>query len=74
MTVLAWINEQTNVCDNTTLDPRPASEIQIPGYLILDLEAIGGGGIGDIWDGTKLVKPTPTPAPDQPITSGTQEI
>lgn len=59
MTILAWINEQTNICDNTTLDDRPASEIHIDGYLILDLEAIGGGGIGDTWDGEKLNKPVP---------------
>jgi hypothetical protein len=71
MTTLAWINTQTNICDNTTLDDRPASEIQIDGYLILDLEAIGGGGVGDIWDGQKLSKP---PALEQPPTSGTQEI
>lgn len=57
MTILAWINTQTNVCDNTTLDDRPVSEIQIEGYLILDLDAIGGGGVGDIWDGEKLSKP-----------------
>lgn len=56
MTTLAWINSN-NICENTTLDPRPASEIQISGYLILDLDAIGGGGIGDTWDGEKLVKP-----------------
>lgn len=56
MTILAWINEQTNVCDNTTLDDRPASDFHIDGYLILDLEAIGGGGVGDIWDGVKLNK------------------
>jgi hypothetical protein len=57
MTTLAWINTKTNVCENTTLDDRPASEIQIDGYLILDLETIGGGGIGDTWDGQKLSKP-----------------
>lgn len=56
MTILAWINEQTNICENTTLDDRPATEIHIKGYLILDLEAIGGGGIGDVWDGIKLNK------------------
>lgn len=71
MTILAWINEKTNVCDLCSLDPRPASEFQIPGYLILDLEAIGGGGIGDIWDGTKLVRPEPQP---QPTSSGTQDV
>lgn len=76
MTVLAWINEQTNICENTTLDDRPASEITIPGYLIIDLEAVGGGGIGDAWDGTKLVKPEPevVPSDQQPVTSGTQEL
>jgi hypothetical protein len=56
MTILAWVNEQTNICENTTLDDRPATEIHIEGYLILDLEAIGGGGIGDAWDGVKLNK------------------
>lgn len=38
MTTLAWINNNTSVCDNVTLDPRPASEIQIDGYLMLDLD------------------------------------
>lgn len=74
MTALAWINEQTNVCENTTTDPRPASEIQIDGYLIIDLEAIGGGGIGDTWDGEKLSKPSIIASQDQPTTTGTQEI
>lgn len=74
MTILAWINEQTNICENTSLDDRPASEIQIDGYLMLDLEAIGGGGIGDFWDGVQLVKPVIEAAPDQPVTAGTQEI
>lgn len=71
MTVLAWINEQTNICENTSLDDRPASEIKVAGYLMLNLDAIGGGGIGDVWDGEKLVKPQP---PEQPATSGTQEL
>jgi hypothetical protein len=71
MTTLAWINTQTNICENTSLDDRPASAIQIDGYLILDLEAIGGGGIGDIWDGEKLSKP---PSIEQPSTSGTQTL
>lgn len=74
MTVLAWINEQTNICENTTLDDRAASEITVSGYLILDLDAIGGGGIGDIWDGEKLIKPVPIVSENQPITSGTQEL
>jgi hypothetical protein len=64
MTTLAWINEQTNICDNVSLDDRPASEIQIPGYLMLDLDAIGGGGIGDTWDGEKLVKPVIPETPE----------
>lgn len=78
MTTLAWINEQTNICENTSLDDRPASDIAIPGYIILDLaqtqaakwewngtewvvvdENIGEGGIGDTWDGTKLIEPKP---------------
>lgn len=74
MTILAWINPQTNICENTTVDDRPASEIQIEGYLILDLEAIGGGGIGHIWDGTKLSSPPVQAAADQPQASGAQEL
>lgn len=94
MTILAWINEQTNICENTSLDDRPASEISIPGYLMLDLEqtpsatwqwdgtkwvmvteSIGEGGVGDTWDGTKLIEPKPTELPaDQPTSSGTQEL
>lgn len=57
MTTLAWVNKETNICENTTLDDRPASKIKIDGYLILDLDDIGGGGIGDTWDGTRLIKP-----------------
>jgi hypothetical protein len=68
MTTIAWINQQTNICENTSLDDRPASEIQVAGYLMLDLDAIGGGGIGDIWDGEKLVTPKPTePFEPEPI-------
>lgn len=74
MTTLAWINTSNNTCENTTLDDRPASEITIPGYMIVDLDAIGGGGIGDVWDGEKLVKPAPVVQEDQPTTSGTQEL
>lgn len=74
MTILAWINTQTNICENTSLDDRPASEIKVEGYLMLDLEAIGGGGIGDLWDGTKLVKQEPTAAESQPTTSETQTL
>jgi len=59
MTTVAWINTQTNICENISLDDRPVSEIVIPGYLMLDTEAIGDGGIGSTWDGIKLVQPTP---------------
>lgn len=74
MTTIAWINKETNICDNTSLDDRPASEIQVDGYLMLDLDAIGGGGIGDTWDGTKLVKTQLTVAEGQPVTTGTQDL
>lgn len=66
MTTLAWINNQTNICDNVSLDDRLASEIQIDGYLIFDLDVIGGGGIGDTWDGVKLNKSQPTEPPQNP--------
>ena len=38
MTKLALINNNTNICENVTLDNRPANEINIEGYTILDLE------------------------------------
>lgn len=53
MTILAWINNQTNICDNTSTDPRPASEIQIAGYTIIDLEQTPSAGWG--WNGTEWV-------------------
>lgn len=38
MTTLALINEQTLICENITLDPRPAEEISVPGYIVIDQE------------------------------------
>ena len=40
MTQLAIINNITNICENVTSDNRPANEINIQGYTILDLEQI----------------------------------
>lgn len=78
MTILALVNQQTNICENVSVDDRPANEIQVSGYLVLDLsttpavdwtwnenawvavQGIGNGGIGDVWDGSKLVAPQPT--------------
>lgn len=40
MTILALINNQTNICENVSLDTRPANEITIAGYTVLDLEQI----------------------------------
>ena len=40
-------------------------------------ENIGEGGIGDTWDGTRLIEPkpiNPPPSTDQPVTEGTQEL
>lgn len=37
MTILALINNQTNICENVSLDTRPANEITIAGYTVLDL-------------------------------------
>jgi hypothetical protein len=39
MTILALINEQTMVCENVSIDDRPASDIQIAGFIVLDLNA-----------------------------------
>lgn len=38
MTILALINNQTNICENVSSDERPANEIIIQGYTVLDLE------------------------------------
>ena len=38
MTQLAIINNITNICENVTSDNRPANEITIEGYTVLDLE------------------------------------
>ena len=37
MTKLAIINNITNICENVTSDNRPANEIIIEGYTVLDL-------------------------------------
>ena len=61
---LALINIVTNICENISLDDRPAEDITLDGFLVLDWEEIGGGRIGDIWDGEKLVPVPPVvPAP-----------
>jgi len=38
MTKLALINNNTNICENVTTDDRPANEINIEGYTVLDLD------------------------------------
>jgi hypothetical protein len=38
MTKLAIINNITNICENVSSDNRPANEINIEGYTVLDLE------------------------------------
>lgn len=65
---LALINLATNICDNITLDERPAAEIAIDGYLVLNLDDIGGGGPGAVWDGEKLAYPAPSPVVPEAVT------
>lgn len=50
MTILAWINQQTNVCDRCSLDDRQPSEIEIPGYFLIDLEKTTA--VDWVWDST----------------------
>lgn len=38
MTILALIDENTKFCVNITTDDRPAHEVQVAGYIVLDLE------------------------------------
>lgn len=72
---LCWINNKTNICENVTVSSKHISQCQqVDGFLIVDLNDIGGGGIGDIWDGTKLNKPPEPEQPQQPTTSGIEEI
>lgn len=59
MPTIAHINVNTNICENVTIDNRPASEIQIDGYILVDLNG-SEAGIGYVWDEEKLVKPVDT--------------
>lgn len=75
MARIAWINLETNICDNVSLDERPVSEIKIDNYLMVSLEEVGFGGIGWVWDGEKLINPnTPNLDQPQPVANGTQTI
>lgn len=38
MTQLALINNITKICENVSSDTRPANEINIEGYTVLDLD------------------------------------
>ena len=39
MIYLAIINTNTNICENVTVDTRPANQVIVPGpYLVLDLK------------------------------------
>jgi len=38
MTQLAIINNITKICENVSTDTRPANEINIEGYTVLDLD------------------------------------
>lgn len=41
MTYLAIINTNTMICENVTVDDRPADQITLPGpYLVLDLSIV----------------------------------
>ena len=51
---LAIINAETLICENVTVDDRPASEIQIDGYIVLDLSATIS--VSWDWDGTDWVE------------------
>jgi hypothetical protein len=37
MTILGLVNAQTLICENVTIDERPASEVQIDGYIVIDI-------------------------------------
>jgi hypothetical protein len=54
MTNLAIINAETLICENVTVDDRPASEIQIDGYIVLDL--LTTICVSWYWDGTDWVE------------------
>jgi hypothetical protein len=54
MTTLLLINETTLICENVSMDDRPASEIKLPGYLVLDLDKTEC--FSWKWNGTEWVK------------------
>lgn len=74
----ALVNEQTMICENISLDERPANEIVVAGYLIIDITDTSFG-IGDIWNGTTFEKgyipaPLAQAAEIQPESTGTQTL
>lgn len=54
MTTFLLINESTLVCENVSTDDRPASEIKLPGYLVLDSDKTEC--FSWKWNGTEWVK------------------
>jgi hypothetical protein len=54
MTNLAIINAETLICENVTVDDRPASEIQIEGYIVIDLSTTIY--VSWFWDGSDFVE------------------
>lgn len=52
MTTIAWINNNTSVCDNVSQDDRPVSEITVPGYTLIDLDQTPA--VGWVWDEVAL--------------------
>jgi hypothetical protein len=53
MTTIAWINNQTNICDNVSGDIRPVSEISKEGYQLIDLDQTLT--VDWSWNGTEWV-------------------
>lgn len=55
---LAVINIQTNIVENIVVAPQGANVWFVPdGYDTVESET---ANIGDTWNGTEFVKPTPT--------------
>lgn len=54
---LAIINSATNKVENVVVPPQGAQVWFVPnGYAAIETET---GAIGDTWDGTQFIKPTP---------------
>lgn len=57
MAIFAVVNPEGGVVSNTVVGDSLESITQFVGPCVEITEATGGASIGDIWDGTKFIRP-----------------